>query len=153
MVSPHESTCLRHLYAAGAHVEVLARAVGRDPRTVQAALRREGIPLRRDPPVPRTWRADLSADTVQAIDAYLAQLQRLEEEVWQRLRHAAVDVTTAAYVFPTPETYASTLHTVEPAESVVALARRLGVDLNRVLLAYAEWAEEAETRRWRRHGS
>jgi hypothetical protein len=32
------------------------------------------------------------------------------------------------------------LHTVQPAETPLALARRLGVDINRVLLAYVEVA-------------
>ena len=147
MVSPHESACLRQLYAAGAHVEVLARTVGRDPRTVQAALRREGVRLRRDPPLPRDWRAGLPADTVHAIEAYLSQLQTLQHAAWQRLRQVAVEATAAAFVFPTPEAYAAALQTVDPMESVVALARRLGVELNRVLIAYADWAEEMEARR------
>jgi hypothetical protein len=146
MVSPHESACLRQLYAAGAHVEALARAVGRDPRTVQTALRREGVRLRRDPPLPRDWRAGLPADTVHAIETHLSQLQTLQHVTWQRLRQMALEVTAAAFVFPTPEAYAATLQTVGPMESVITLAHRLRVDLNRVLLAYAEWAEEAEAR-------
>ena len=39
-----------------------------------------------------------------------------------------------------PETYDAVLHTVQPAETPLALARRLRVDINRVLLAYVETA-------------
>jgi hypothetical protein len=90
---------------------------------------------------------------VHAIETYLSQLQTLQHVTWKRLRQIALEVTAAAFVFPTPEAYAAALETVDPMESVVALASRLGVDLNRVLLAYAEWAEEAEARHRRRDGS
>jgi hypothetical protein len=148
MVSPPESASLRQLYAAGAHVDALARVLGRDPRTVRAALRREGLRLRRDPPLPRDWHAGLPAATVQAIEAYLTQLQTREQHAWARLQQAALEVAAATYVFPDPATYTAALQPAEPAESVLALARRLGVDVNRVLLAAAAWLEEAEAQRW-----
>jgi hypothetical protein len=67
-----------------------------------------------------------------------AQLRAQEQAAWQRLRQAAIDVTAATYTFPSPAAYTAILQTMHPAESLGMLARRLWVDINRILLAYVE---------------
>ena len=51
-VGPRESLALVLLYQAGAHLEALVRALGRDGRTVRKVLRQAGVQLRTDPPLP-----------------------------------------------------------------------------------------------------
>ena len=55
-VGPRESLALVLLYQAGAHLEALVRALGRDGRTVRKVLRQAGVQLRTDPPLPPDWR-------------------------------------------------------------------------------------------------
>jgi hypothetical protein len=69
-VGPRESLALVLLYQTGAHLEALARALGRDVRTVRKVLRQAGVQLRTDPPLPPDWRAGLPRDTVAALEAY-----------------------------------------------------------------------------------
>jgi hypothetical protein len=71
----------------------------------------------------------------------VAQLQAREKAAWQRLRQTAVDVGGATYVFPSLAAYDTVLQTVHPPEALLRLTRRLGVDVNRVLMAYAEAVE------------
>jgi hypothetical protein len=144
MIHSQESACLLRLYAAGAHVKALARALGRDERTIEAALHREGVVLRKDPPLPSAWRTGLSAASCTALETYLQACSMRLQRAWERLQQAALDVTAADYVFPSREAYEAVLQTVYPPEMPEVLAARLGIDLNRVLLAYAEWAEQAE---------
>src|SRR3989442_5663151 len=68
-VGPRESLALVLLYQAGAHLEALARALGRDGRTVRKVLRQAGVPLRADPPLPPDWRGGLPPGTITALDA------------------------------------------------------------------------------------
>jgi hypothetical protein len=144
MIHSHESACLLRLYAAGAHIKALARALGRDERTIEAALHREGVGLRADPPLPSDWRTGLPASSCRALETYLHDRHVQQQRVWERLQQTALDVTAAAYVFPSREAYEVVLQTVCPPEMPEVLAERLGIDLNRVLLAYAEWAEQEE---------
>ena len=140
-ITPQESDDLKALYLAGAHSEALGRAFGRDPRAVRAALRREGVPLRREPPLPRAWHEGLSLPRRHALQDYLDQLATCAQAAWTRLDQAALDTTTTAYFFPSREVYTAALETARPRESPLEVARRLELDLTVVLLAYAEWAE------------
>jgi hypothetical protein len=135
---PQELVSLRQLAAVGAHPEVLAQVFGRDPRTIRAVLHQAGLRSLSSAPVPRDWRTGLPPATIAAIRAYVAQLRAQEQAAWQRLRQAAVDVTAATYTFPAPAAYTAILQTVQPPEALVLLSRRLGVDINRILLAYVE---------------
>ncbi len=141
-LSPKESDILRDLYLAGAHSEALARAFGRDPRAVRAALRRAGIALRREPPLPTAWQATLSLPARRGLQRYLQQLEDTLRAAWERLHQVALAATTDTYVFAERADYDAVLDTVRPAEALPALARRLGLDLTVVLLAYADWADE-----------
>jgi hypothetical protein len=144
MVGPRESARLRQLYLASAHLKALARAFGRDERTVVAALRREGIPLRQDLPLSTAWHVGLSTETHRALQSYFADLQQREERAWQQLLQAALEQTARGFVFASHEEYAAILRTAEPSESLEDLACRLCISLNRVLLAYAAWWDEVE---------
>jgi hypothetical protein len=141
-IPPQESDALKTLYLAGAHSEALGRAFGRDPRAVRAALRREGVALRREPPLPRVWDAALPLPLRQALHAYLAQLQGCAQAAWARLDQVALATTASGHVFPSREVYVAVLETARPPESPLDVARRLGIELTLVLLAYAEWVEE-----------
>jgi hypothetical protein len=139
-MQPHEVACLTQLATAGAHPEVLAQVFGRDVRTIRALLRQAGVRSRSGVPLSHDWRRGLPPATVAAIRAAVTRLCAQEQTAWQRLRQVALEVTATAYTFPSPETYDAVLQTVQPAETPLALARRLGVDINRVLLAYVEVA-------------
>jgi hypothetical protein len=140
-IPPQESDALKTLYLAGAHSEALGRAFGRDPRAVRAALRREGVALRREPPLPRVWDATLPLPLRQALHDYLAQLQGCAQAAWTRLDQVALEATASGHLFPSRAIYTAALVTARPPESPLEVARRVGLDLTLVLLAYAEWAE------------
>ena len=69
-LGPRESLALVLLYQAGAHLDALTQALGRDVRTVRKALRQAGVSLRKDPPLPTDWRVGLSRETITALDTY-----------------------------------------------------------------------------------
>ncbi len=144
LMTPQESDALRDLYMAGAHSEALARAFGRDIRAVRAALRREGVVLHREPPLPTAWQTTLSLPARHGLQRYLRQLQASLSAAWARLEQVALEATGETYIFADRAVYDATLDTVRPAESPVEVARRLGIDLTLVLLAYAEWADKQE---------
>jgi hypothetical protein len=133
---PQEVSCLLRLSDAGAHPEVLALLFGRDSRTIRAVLQQAGVPCLPGMPLPRDWRTGLLPATITAIRAYVTQLRAQERATWERLKHTAVDHAAATYTFPSPAAYTAVLQTVQPPESLLLLSRRLGVDVNRILLAY-----------------
>lgn len=137
-----ETLSILQLYRAGAHLEALARALGRDVRTVRKTLRQAGVALRTDPPLPTDWRTGLPRETLTALEAYGTDLGQRQRVAWQQLRQTALDTTSDCYVFASPTVYATALQTASPPESLLDLARRLDLDLTRVLLAYAAWAEQ-----------
>jgi hypothetical protein len=92
------------------------------------------------------WRSGLPLATIAAIRAYVTQLQVQEQIAWQRLKQAAVDRTGATYTFPSAAAYAAVLQTIQPPEALLHLSRRLGVDVNRILLAYLAGDAAAPTR-------
>ena len=143
-IPPQESDALTTLYLAGAHSEALGRAFGRDPRAVPAALRREGVALRREPPLPHDWQAALPLPARQALQQYGQQLQACHQASWQRLTQAALTTTATGPVFPSREVYEAVLAMARPPESPLDVARRLGVELTVVLLAAAEGLEQQE---------
>jgi hypothetical protein len=143
-IPPQESDALRTLYLAGAHSEALGRAFGRDPRAVRAALRREGVALRREPPLPRIWDAGLPLPLRQALHAYLVQLQGCAQAAWARLDQVALETTASGQVFPSRDVYTAVLATTCPPESPLDVARRLGLELTVVLLAAAEGLDTQE---------
>jgi hypothetical protein len=135
---PHEVACLTQLAAAGAHPELLAQVFGRDLRTIRSVLAQVGVRPLPSVPLPSDWRRGLPPATITAIRAYVSQLRTQEQAAWQRLQQAAVDVSAATYTFPSPEAYTAVLQTAHPPETLLLLARRLGVDVNRILLACVE---------------
>jgi hypothetical protein len=135
---PQEVSTLLQLADAGAHPEVLALLFGRDPRTIRAVLQQAGAPYLPGTPLPRDWRTGLLPATVTAIRAYVAQLRAQERAIWERLKQTAVEHAAATYTFPSPAAYTAVLQTVQPPESLLRLSRRLGVDVNRILLAYVD---------------
>jgi hypothetical protein len=136
-MQPQEVQSLTQLAAAGAHPEVLAVVFGRDPRTIRAVLQQAGVPCPPGITLPKDWRTGLLPTTITAIRRYIAQLRAQEQAAWQRLRQATVEQTAATYTFPSPAVYTAVLQTVQPPEALLLLSRRLGVDVNRILLAYA----------------
>jgi hypothetical protein len=138
-IPPQESDALKALYLAGAHSEALGRAFGRDPRAVRAALRREGVALRQESPLPRL--GDAALPLRPALHDYLAQLQVATQAAWARLDQVALETTASGHLFPSREVYTAALATARPPESPLDVARRLGIELTLVLLAYAAWVE------------
>jgi hypothetical protein len=143
-IPPQESDALTTLYLAGAHSEALGRAFGRDPRAVRAALRREGVALRREPPLPHDGPMALPLPTRQGLQQYVQQLQACHQAAWQRLTQTALTTTATGQVFPSREAYEAVLATARPPESPLDVARRLGLDLTVVLLAVAEGLDTQE---------
>jgi hypothetical protein len=143
-IPPQESDNLKILYLAGAHSEALGRAFGRDPRAVRAALRREGVALRREPPLPQDGPHALPLPTQHALQVYVQQLQTYHQAAWQRLTQAALTHTATGPVFPSREVYEAVLATARPPESPLDVARRLGLELTVVLLAVAEGLDMQE---------
>jgi len=144
-VTSRESLALVLLYQAGAHLEALARAVGRDVRTVRKVLRQAGVGLRTDPPLPRDWRAGLPRETVAALDAYCTAVAQWHRTAWQQIHQRATQPAPGQYSFPSPTAYTALLHTPTPLDPLEDVAAQLGVDLTRVLLVYAEGVAQAET--------
>jgi hypothetical protein len=143
-IPPQESDALKTLYLAGGHSEALGRAFGRDPRAVRAALRREGVALRREPPLPRVWDTALPLPLRQALHDYLAQIHGCAQAAWTRLDQVALETTASGHLFPSREVYTAALETARPLESPLDVAHRLKIELTLVLLAYAAWVEEHE---------
>ena len=143
-IPPQESDALRTLYLAGAHSEALGRAFGRDPRAVRAALRREGVALRRELPLPPDWPTALPQLARHALQQYVQQLQVSHQAAWQRLSQMALTHTATGPVFPSREVYEAVLATARPPESPLDVARRLGLELTVVLLAVAEGLDTQE---------
>ena len=146
MVHPRESKRMVALYAAGGHVKALARAFARDERTVEATLRREGVLLRQDPPIQSDWRQGLTPDALAALQTYFTALETCEQEAWDAIKRTAQAQTAQGFVFENQEVCEELMRAAQPPEPIERLAERLGVDLNRILLAYAEWQEDAEMR-------
>jgi hypothetical protein len=123
----------------------LAQVFGRDPRTIRAALQHAGVRSLSRAPLPLDWRTGLPPATIAAIHTYVRALRAQEAAAWQRLRQLAVDIAATTYTFPSPEAYAAVLQTVQGPEALVRLARRLEVEVNRILLAYVEVLEGPPT--------
>ncbi len=136
------------LYHAGAHYKAIARALGRDRRTILQALKRERIVLRQDSPLPRHWRAGLSPVQIAELEAYQAQLDRTMAHAWSHVQRKAATVSRDTYTFASEQDYCRSVQTVVPPEAPEALAQRLGVDLTRVLLAYAERVQQHNEAAW-----
>jgi hypothetical protein len=76
-----------------------------------------------------------------ALHDYLAQLHGCAQAAWTRLNQVALETTASGHLFPSREVYTAALETARPLESPLDVARRLGIELTLVLLAYAEWVE------------
>lgn len=135
---PHEVACLLQFAAAGARPEVLAEVLGRDPRTIRTVLAQAGVRVLPGASLPADWRSGLSPATITAIRTYVIDFRAQEQRAWQQLRQAAVDSLAAIYHFPSLESYTAALHAAALPESPLLLAQRLGVDVNRILLACTE---------------
>ena len=136
------------LYQAGAHYKAIARALGRDRRTILQALTRERIALRQDPPLPRTWRAGLSLAQIETLEAYQVQLDRTMAHAWSHVQRKAATVSSDTYTFASEQDYCRSVQTVDPPEQPEAVAQRVGVELTRVLLAYAERVQQRNDDAW-----
>jgi hypothetical protein len=146
-VTPRESVALVLLSQAGAHLEALARAFGRDVRTVRKVLRQAGVALRADPPLPLDWRAGLPRETVAALDAYRTAVAQWHRTAWQQIYQQATHPAPGQYGFPSMTAYRALLTLPTAVDLPEDIAARLGVDLTRVLLAYAEGADQADAER------
>jgi hypothetical protein len=143
-VTPREGLALVLLYQAGAHLEALAGAVGRDVRTVRKVLRQAGVPLRADPPLPADWRVGLPRETVAALDAYRSAVAQWHRAAWQQIQQHTTRPAPGQYDFPSPTAYTALLQAPLSLDPPEDLAARLDVDLTRVLLAYADGVAQAE---------
>jgi hypothetical protein len=146
-VGPRESLALVLLYQAGAHLEALARALGRDGRTVRKVLRQAGVPLRTDPPLPPDWRVGLPRETVAALDAYRTAVAQWHRTAWQQIDQQATQPAPGQYGFLSQVAYTALLQPPMPLECPEDVGARLGVALTRVLLVYAEGVAQAEAAR------
>ena len=146
-VGPRESLALVLLYQAGAHLEALARALGRDARTVRKVLRQAGVHLRTDPPLPPDWRADLPRETVAALDAYGTAVAQWHRTAWQQIDQQATQPAPGQYGFPSQVAYTALLQPPTSLECPEDAGARLGVALTRVLLVYAEGVAQADAAR------
>ena len=143
-LGPRKSLALVLLYQAGAHLEALARALGRDARTVRKILRQAGVPLRMDPPLPSDWRVDLPRETVAALIAYRTAVVQWHRTAWQQIHQQATQPVPGQYGFASTTAYTALLQPLTPLELPEDVAAQLGVALTRVLLVYAEGVAEAE---------
>jgi hypothetical protein len=143
-VGPREGLALVLLYQAGAHLEALARVLGRDVRTVRKVLRQAGVRLRADPPLPLDWRAGLPRETVAALAAYRTAVARWHRTAWQQIDQQATRPAPGQYGFRSATAYTALLHPPTPLELPEDVVARLGVELTRVLLVYAEGIAQAE---------
>jgi len=146
-VGPRESLALVLLYQAGAHLEALARALGRDGRTVRKVLHQAGVRLRKDPPLPLDWRVGLPRETVAALDAYGTAVAQWHRTAWQQIHQQATQPAPGQYGFASPMAYTALLQLPTPLELPEDVGARLGVALTRVLLVYAEGVAQAEAAR------
>jgi len=146
-VGPRESLALVLLYRAGAHLEDLARALGRDARTVRKVLRQAGVHPRTDPPLPPDWRAGLPRETVAALDAYGTTVTQWHRTAWQQIHQQATQPAPGQYGFASSTAYTALLQPPLPLECPEDVGARLGVALSRVLLVYAEGVAQAEAAR------
>jgi hypothetical protein len=146
-VGLRESLALVLLYQAGAHLEALARALGRDGRTVRKVLRQAGVRLRPDPPLPPDWRVGLPRETVAALDAYGTAVAQWHRTAWQQISQQATHTAPGQYGFPSPTAYTALLQPPTSLEIPEDVGARLGVELTRVLLVYAEGVAQAEAAR------
>jgi hypothetical protein len=146
-VGPRESLALVLLYQAGAHLEALARALGHDARTVRKVLRQAGIPLRADAPLPADWRAGLSREPVAALDGYRTAVAQWHRTAWQQIHQQATQPAPGQYGFRSATAYTTLLQPPTPLDLPEDVVVRLGVELTRVLLVYAEGVAQAEATR------
>jgi hypothetical protein len=143
-LGPRESLALVLLYQAGAHLEALTQALGRDVRTVRKVLRQAGVPLRTDPPLPADWRAGLSREIIMALDAYRTAVAQWHRSAWQQIHQQATQPAPGQFGFASPSAYTALLHPATVLELPEDVGARLGVALTRVLLVYAEGVAQAE---------
>jgi len=143
-LGPRESLALVLLYQAGAHLEALTQALGRDGRTVRKVLRQAGVPLRRDPPLPADWRAGLPRETIAALDAYRTAVAQWHRTAWQQIHQQATQPAPGQFGFASPSAYTALLHPATVLELPEDVGARLGVALTRVLLVYAEGVAQGE---------
>jgi hypothetical protein len=143
-LGPRESLALVLLYQAGAHLEALTQALGRDVRTVRKALRQAGVPLRTDPPLPADWRVGLSRETIIALNAYRTAVAQWHRTAWQQIHQQATQPAPGQFGFASPSAYTAILHPAAVLELPEDVGARLGVALTRVLLVYAEGVAQAE---------
>jgi hypothetical protein len=143
-LGPRESLALVLLYQAGAHLEALAQALGRDARTVRKILRQAGVPLRPDPPLPLDWRSGLPGATVTALLAYRTAVTEWHRTAWQQIHQQAAQPVPGQYGFASTTAYTALLQSATPLELPEDVAAQLGVTLTCVLLVYAEGVAAAE---------
>ena len=143
-LGPRESLALVLLYQAGAHLEALTQALGRDVRTVRKVLRQAGIRLRTDPPLPADWRVGLARETIAALDAYRTAVAQWHRTAWQQIHQQATQPAPGQFGFASPSAYTALLHPATILELPEDVGARLGVALTRVLLVYAEGAAQAD---------
>jgi hypothetical protein len=146
-LDPHEVLSITTLFDTGAHTKALALAFGHDQRTIRKAIRRWTRSPLQEPPLFTQWQRGLSSETLAAIQSYLQQLSRHEQQIVQRLCDMA-HATEDTLAFTSPHAYGEIIQAAQPRESLIELAQRLHVDLNVVLLAYAEWREQTEYLQW-----
>ena len=149
-LDPREVLSITTLFDAGAHTKALARAFGHDQRTIRKTICRWTRRPLHEPPLFIQWQRGLSPETLAAIQHYLHQLSHHEQQVVQRL-HEMAHASDDTLALPSPHTYREIIQAAQPRESLHGLAQRLQVDLNVVLLAYAEWREQTEYLQWARN--
>ncbi len=144
MLPLHEAQALVAWYHAGAHPDALARAFARDRRTIRATLRRAGVVLRTPEPPLRLPTEPMPVAARQALQAYRQQWEAQQQTVERQVAQAAQATTPTGYLLR-PRDYTPLLVAARPATSLAALAVQLGLDLNQVLLTYADWADHYAT--------
>ena len=146
-LDPREALSIKALFDAGAHTKALAMAFGHDQRTIRRTMRQWTRQPIAEPPLPLHWQQGLSPDTLGEMHRYFERLRRHERTILHRLQEVA-QATDETLAFPSPSAYDEIIRAAQPHESLVELAQRLTVDLNVVLLAYAEWREQTESLQW-----
>lgn len=143
-LDPREASHIKALFDAGAHTKALASAFGHDQRTIRKILRHWTPTPIQEAPLSTRWQHDLPAATLAAIHDYFAHLSAHEQAMLRQLRTVAA-VEDDAVALPSRQAYDALLQLAQPQESLVALAQRLRVNLNIILLAYAEWRDQTES--------
>ena len=146
-LDPREVIYIKALFDAGAHTKALALVFGHDQRTIRKTIRRWTRSPVKEPPLYTQWRRGIPTETLAAIKTYFDQLS-LHEQTVLRTLHNATWTTDEELSFPDQQAYNEIIHTAQPQESLVEFAQRLNIDLNIVLLAYAEWREQTEYLQW-----